>query len=104
MGVAQTDAELAAQFDHHYFGPRRRRVFTLLEAAKERGQIRADADLGVLVDLIWGACYIRLLLPHLTDQLTPAFAHAVVDQALTGILTSPAREGEDTDPSPPNTA
>ncbi|MER5185186.1 TetR/AcrR family transcriptional regulator [Streptomyces sp. NPDC002896] len=88
IGAAQTDTELAAQFEHHYFGPRRRQAFSLLEAAKERGQIRSDADLGLLVDLIWGACYIRLLLPHLTDQLTEDFAPAVVDQALTGVLTT----------------
>lgn len=86
IGAAQTDAELAAQFDHHYFGPRRRETVAMLEAAKDRHQIRADADLGMLVDLIWGACYIRLLLPHLTAQLTPAFARNVVDQALVGIL------------------
>lgn len=90
IGAAQTDAELAAQFDHHYFGPRRREAFALLESAKERRQIRADTDLGVLVDLIWGACYIRLLLPHLTDQLTTKFARQVVDQALSGVLIEPA--------------
>lgn len=88
IGAAQTDSELAAQFDNHYFGPRRREAFTLLKAAKVRGQIRPDADIGVLVDLIWGACYIRLLLPHLTDELTPAFARQVVDQALAGILVA----------------
>ncbi|GAB2442576.1 TetR/AcrR family transcriptional regulator [Streptomyces incanus] len=86
IGAAQTDTELAAQFEHHYFGPRRRQAYSLLEAAKRRGQIRDDADLALLMDLIWGACYIRLLLPHLTDQLTEDFAPAVVDQALTGVL------------------
>ncbi|MFD7776479.1 TetR/AcrR family transcriptional regulator [Streptomyces sp. NPDC059753] len=90
IGAAQTDQELAAQFDHHYFGPRRREAFALLEATKERGQIDADTDIGVLVDLIWGACYIRLLLPHLTDQLTPAFAREVVAQALSGVLVDTA--------------
>ncbi|WP_329577571.1 hypothetical protein [Streptomyces sp. NBC_01361] len=37
-----------------------------LEAAQEHGQIRGDADLGTVVDLIRGACCIRLLLPYLT--------------------------------------
>ncbi|MCX5395537.1 TetR/AcrR family transcriptional regulator [Streptomyces sp. NBC_00102] len=92
IGAAQTDAELAGQFEHHYFGPRRRDAFALLEKAKERGQLRAGADPGLLVDLIWGACYIRLLLPHLTDQLTEDFAPAVVDQALAGLLVPTAGE------------
>ncbi|MGW1466579.1 TetR/AcrR family transcriptional regulator [Streptomyces sp. NPDC002308] len=94
IGAAQTDAELAGQFEHHYFGPRRREAFALLEKAKGRGQIRTDADPGLLVDLIWGACYIRLLLPHLTDQLTEEFAPAVVDQALAGLLVAAADGGE----------
>jgi hypothetical protein len=37
-----------------------------LEAGQEHGQLRRDADLDTVVDLIRGACCIRLLLPHLT--------------------------------------
>ncbi|MFD4404584.1 TetR-like C-terminal domain-containing protein [Nocardia sp. NPDC058499] len=93
IGAAQTDPELAAQFGHHYFGPRRREVFALLERAKQRRQLRADADIGILVDLIWGACYIRLLLPHLTDQLTADFAREVVREVLSrALVDSPARD------------
>lgn len=95
IGAAQTDTELAAQFEHHYFGPRRRQALALLQAAQERGQIRQDADPGLLVDLIWGACYVRLLLPHLTGQLTEDFAPAVVDQVLAGLLV--AGDGDEAD-------
>ena len=84
IGAAQTDAELAAQFEHHYFGPRRRQALELLAAARERGQIRADADLDALVDTVWGSCYLRLLLPNLTGVLVPSFAAEVVDLALRG--------------------
>lgn len=93
IGAAQTDPELAAQFGHHYFGPRRREVFALLDRAKQRRQLRADADIAILVDLIWGACYIRLLLPHLTDQLTADFAREVVHEVLSrALIDSPARD------------
>ncbi|WP_217168504.1 TetR-like C-terminal domain-containing protein [Streptomyces sp. AC512_CC834] len=68
--AARTDVEPASQFDQHHVGPRRRQAFALLETAKERGQIRTGVDLGVVVDLIWGSCYIRLLLPHMTGTLT----------------------------------
>ncbi|MFF1261256.1 TetR/AcrR family transcriptional regulator [Streptomyces sp. NPDC058321] len=88
IAAAQSDEELAAQFQDHYFGPRRRQAFALLEAAQERGQIRRDADLGTVVDLIWGACYIRMLLPYLTDQLTPEFARGVVELALAGVAVT----------------
>ncbi|MGV9866142.1 TetR/AcrR family transcriptional regulator [Rhodococcus koreensis] len=89
VGTAQTDTELAAQFDR-YFGPRRSNFFAILEAAKTRGQLRRDTDVGVLVDTVWGACLMRLLLPHLTSGLTPQFVGEVVDQALTGVLVEPA--------------
>ncbi|MGX4694423.1 TetR/AcrR family transcriptional regulator [Streptomyces sp. JNUCC 63] len=97
IGAAQTDGELASQFDQHYFGPRRRQVFALLETAKERGQIRPDVDLSVIVDLIWGACYVRLLLPHLTDTLTVDFARDVVHQVLEGVVIAV----EDASPADP---
>lgn len=90
IGAAQTDDELAAQFDHHYFGPRRREAFALVERAKERGQITPNADIGFLVDAIWGPCYIRLLLPHLTSKLTVEFAESAVDQALLGVAIGTA--------------
>ena len=86
VGAAQTDQELASQFDQHYFGPRRRETRALLDAARRRGQLRADADTALLVDLLWGACYIRLLLPNLTDSLTVEFGHAAVDSALLGAV------------------
>lgn len=90
IGAAQIDVELARQFDSHYFGPRRRQGYALLEAAKERGQIRDDVDPGLLIDLMWGACYIRLLLPNITEQLSVDFVHQVVDQALVGALIGSA--------------
>lgn len=84
IGAAQTDTELAAQFGNHYFGPRRGQALALLSAAQQRGQIRAGVNLDNVVDIIWGACYMRLLLPNLAGTLTKAFATQVVELALTG--------------------
>lgn len=86
VGTAQTDSELAAQFDR-YFGPRRSNFFAILETAKTRGQLRHDTDVGILVDTVWGACLMRLMLPHLTSGLTRQFVGEVVDQALAGVLS-----------------
>ncbi len=86
IGIAQIDADLAAQFDHHYFGPRRRAALALVDGAKARGEIREDADSGLILDVIWGPCYFRMLMPHLDGQLTPEFARRVVDVALADVL------------------
>ncbi|WLP90599.1 TetR/AcrR family transcriptional regulator [Gordonia sp. NB41Y] len=87
IGAAQTDPELAAAFSDHYFGPRRREVLALLDAARERGQIRPDVELTTIVDLLWGSCYMRILLPGVTGTLTDDFARDVVAVALAGAGT-----------------
>jgi AcrR family transcriptional regulator len=85
IGQAQSDADLADSFSEHYFGPRRAAVTGLLEAAQTRGEIRADADIPTVIDALWGAVYVRLLLPNLREDLTVAFATRVVDTVLEGV-------------------
>lgn len=85
VGAAQSDPDLARAFDSHYFGPRRIEAVNLLRAAIERGQIRPDTDPATVVDLLWGACYQRLLLPNLTGTLTDDFIHTLVATVMRGI-------------------
>ncbi|WP_062239157.1 TetR/AcrR family transcriptional regulator [Brevibacterium epidermidis] len=87
IGSAQSDVELAAAFDSHYFGPRRQEALGMLAAAVDRGQLRSDVDLPTVVDMIWGACYHRLLLPNLTATLTAASVATLVATALRGIAS-----------------
>jgi hypothetical protein len=85
VGAAQSDPDLARAFDSHYFGPRRIEAVNLLRAAIERGQIRPDTDPATVVDLLWGACYQRLLLPNLSGTLTDDFIHTLVATVMRGI-------------------
>lgn len=85
VGAAQSDAELALAFDSHYFGPRRIEAVNLLQAAIDRGQIRGDTDPATVVDLLWGACYQRLLLPNLSGTLTDDFIRTLVATVMRGI-------------------
>ncbi len=95
IGAAQSDAELASAFEEHYFGPRRREAIALLEAARNRGQIPDGVELTTVADMLRGACYKRLLLPHLTGTLAEDFALEVVALTLAGVTApstrSPAR-------------
>ena len=93
IGAAQSDAELASAFEEHYFGPRRNEVVALLEAARERGQIPPGVQLTTVVDMLWGACYKRLLLPNLTGTLTEDFARDVVALTLAGVTASATAPG-----------
>jgi AcrR family transcriptional regulator len=83
IGAAQSDPDLAAALAEKYERPRRRLAVERLTRAQQCGQIRADVDLGVAVDQLWGACYHRLLLPAKTLDL--AFVDALVHNLLRGI-------------------
>jgi AcrR family transcriptional regulator len=83
IGAAQSDPDLATAFATHYTRPRRRLAVERMASAQQRGQIRTDVDLEVLVDQLWGACYHRLLLPD--QALDTAFADALVTNLLRGV-------------------
>jgi len=55
----------------------------MLDRAAGRGEIPADTDYEVVLDLLFGAAYHRLLQGH--QPLTDRFARAVVDLVVAGI-------------------
>jgi Tetracyclin repressor-like, C-terminal domain len=57
----------------------------------KRGEVPADLDVKVAVDLIYGPLYHRLLHGH--APLTGRFGEAVVDMALTGIVNPSSQAG-----------
>ena len=61
IGAAQTDPDLADAWSHTYALPRRELARARLRAAQRHGDLPADADLDIVIDQLWGACYHRLL-------------------------------------------
>jgi AcrR family transcriptional regulator len=82
VGAAQMDADLAHAWSHSYALPRRELARQRLRLAQQQGQLRQDADLDVIVDQLWGACYHRLLV--LKVPFDESIAERLVDQALYG--------------------
>lgn len=82
VGAAQTDPDVASAWAEEYARPRRDLARDRLQLAQERGQLRPDADLDVIVDQLWGACYHRLLI--LKVPFDETIVPALVDQALFG--------------------
>lgn len=82
LGAAQSDQNLAEAFSRGYTRPRRELALRALESARDRGELRDNFDLSLLVDQLWGACYNRLLIPD--EPLDEQFAQALVDNALDG--------------------
>lgn len=49
----------------------------------QRGELRADLDVDVAIDVLYGAIYYRLLVSH--QPLSAEYARAVVDEVFIGL-------------------
>ncbi|MFF9158898.1 TetR/AcrR family transcriptional regulator C-terminal ligand-binding domain-containing protein [Streptomyces longwoodensis] len=83
VGQSQTDEDLATAFRTLYSSERRRLAGERLARAREQAQIRADVDVQVLVDQLWGAVYHRLLIPD--EPVTDDFVVSLVGNLFDGI-------------------
>ncbi len=90
LSEAQSDPKFADAYRTRYVEPRRDAMRAVFARAAERGEVPADLDVEVALDLIYGAVYHRLLHGH--AELTDRFARDVVELALNGTLT--ARQGD----------
>ncbi|RZS32393.1 TetR family transcriptional regulator [Herbihabitans rhizosphaerae] len=81
IGQSQTDPDLATAYRTLYSAERRRLAGERLQAAQRAGQIRAEVDVQVVVDQLWGAVYHRLLIPDepVTDEFVLALVHNLLD-------------------------
>nr|WP_281196495.1 TetR/AcrR family transcriptional regulator [Microtetraspora malaysiensis] len=82
IGIAQTDPDVAHAWSESYALPRRELARQRLRIAQQQGQLRQDADLDVIVDQLWGACYHRLLV--LKVPFDESITERLVTQALYG--------------------
>jgi AcrR family transcriptional regulator len=87
IGQAQHDAAMAVIFRQRYLDERRALDRTILERGVARGELPADLDLDLAIDLIYGPVYHRALLTGL--PIDGSFTDALVDLALPA-LSSPA--------------
>ena len=83
VAAAQADPEFADLYREHFVRPRRDATRELLVRARDRGEIAADTDLDVTLDLLYGPIYHRLLHGH--APLTERFAQHVIDGVIAAI-------------------
>ena len=88
---AQSDPQFAEAYRTHFVEPRREAMRAAFARAAQRGEVPADLDVEVAVDLIYGPLYHRLLHGH--APLTARFADQVVDLALAGIANPASTAG-----------
>jgi AcrR family transcriptional regulator len=74
---AQGDPAVAEEFGRRFFAERRARAGAVVRAGIERGELRDDLDVEVVVDLLYAPLWLRLLIGH--QPLGPAEADEVLD-------------------------
>jgi len=83
IAAAQLDPGFAVTWRERVLGPLRAQQRILLDRAIERGEIPAATDREVVLDLVFGAAYHRLLHGH--QPLTDKFARQVVELVIAGL-------------------
>jgi AcrR family transcriptional regulator len=89
IAEAQRDPDLAAAWRERFVERLRTQHRAMLDRAVARGEIPAETDYEVVLDLLFGAAYHRLLHGH--QPLTDKFARQVVDLIVAG-LEQPRRQ------------
>lgn len=85
IAEAQTHPDLTAEFRDRYITVRRERIRAIWRRGVERGELRADVDPEIAIDLLFGPLFYRLLGGH--APLDQASVDAVVDAALRGLAS-----------------
>ena len=65
IGQAQHDAGVARAFQQRFVDERRALDLTILERGVGRGELRGDTDLDLVIDMIYGPVYHRVLMTGL---------------------------------------
>ena len=82
--------ELLALFRERLVAPRRQELRAVLQAARDRGELRPETDLDVAVNALVGALFARYLA---AESLGGRFVSTVVDTVLDGVRLIPQPRG-----------
>lgn len=83
IGSAEADPDFARSFREAFVSRRRATVLAVLGRWQERGEVRADVDLEVATDLLYGPIWYRRLVGQ--TPLTPAFAKQLAGEVARAI-------------------
>jgi AcrR family transcriptional regulator len=92
LAQTQTDPEFAKLYREHFVAPRRDETRMLLLRAIDRGEIAAETNLELTLDLLYGPIYHRLLHGH--APLNDGFAAQVIDAVIAAISSGGLATGK----------
>jgi len=85
VGGGQSDKELIEAFRERFVWPRRLDAYEILRRGMRRGELPRNADMDLVLDLLYGAIYIRFLIWH--EGLSDEFVDEVVELVFSGAGT-----------------
>jgi AcrR family transcriptional regulator len=83
LAGGQSEPELLGAFRDRFLWPRRKRAYETLRRGIDRGELLADSDLDLVLDLLYGPIYMRFLIQH--DKLDESFADEIYSLVLNGL-------------------
>lgn len=87
VASSEPDSELGKSFRNQVMLASREEGRALLKRAAAEGSIRKDGDVDVILDLIYGPIFYRLLIGH--APVSEAFVETLLGEVLTGLRPSP---------------
>jgi AcrR family transcriptional regulator len=75
LGAGQSDPDLLEAFRERFLRPRRQEAYKTLRRGIERGELPKNLDLDLVLDILYGAIYMRFLIRH--DELSEGYVKAV---------------------------
>ena len=89
VAEGQSEPDVLREYRERYVLKRRAYSRGLVERAKASGEFRADVDPELLIDMVYGPIYYRLLVGH--QPLDKRFGDALVDGVMASVKPSPTR-------------
>jgi AcrR family transcriptional regulator len=83
IGAGQSEPEMLEAFRRGWIEPRRIDARSLLREAMQRGEISDEFPPDLILDVLYGAIYFRLLIGR--DKLSEEFVDSVLSVVLTGL-------------------
>jgi AcrR family transcriptional regulator len=94
VAAGQSDPELLEEFRKRLLRPRRQEAYQTLRRGIERGELPRSLDLDLVLDILYGAIYMRFLIRH--DELSEGYIEEVCRLVLGGAacnFSSSRRDG-----------
>jgi AcrR family transcriptional regulator len=82
LAAGQSDRDVIAAFRERFMKPRRQEAYATLRRGIQRGELRDDLDLDLVLDSLYGPIYMRFLIRH--RKLTPGFVDRLCQLVLAG--------------------